>query len=241
MRRFVDLHTHSNASDGSYRPGELVAIADGKGLAAIALTDHDTTAGLAEAAEAAKRFPELRFVPGVEVSAKFSGSNGAMHLLGLGVDASNATLGGMLKDLREARDSRNPKIIAKLQALGIRVSMDDVLAVAGVGTVDGAKVVGRVHIAETLVRSGVVKTLKDAFERYLTTGAAAYVDKERLSPAAAIRAIRAAGGLAVLAHPVQLKCPDASALDLVLRRLMDDGLQAIEVYHSDHSSEQTRA
>jgi hypothetical protein len=164
-----------------------------------------------------------------------------MHLLGLGVDAADAALCGLMNELREARDARNPKIIAKLQSLGVRVGMDDVLAAAADRPSGAARVVGRVHIAEALRRSGAVRTLKEAFDRYLGDDAPAYVDKERLNPAAAIRAIRKSGGLAVLAHPVQLHCDDKQDLERIVSRLMDDGLQAIEIYHPDHTNEQTRA
>ena len=128
MRRFVDLHTHSTASDGAVSPRELVRLAEAKRLAAIALTDHDTLAGLREAADEAKRHPDLRFVPGIEVSARFP--SGTMHILGLGIDEAAAPLGKLIATLRAARDERNPKIIAALQSLGYPIDMDDVLAAA---------------------------------------------------------------------------------------------------------------
>ena len=131
MRRLVDLHAHSNASDGMLPPRELIALADRKRLAAVALTDHDTVAGLAEAADEARAHGDLRFVPGIEVSARFTG--GTMHILGLGFRADAPALTALIAQLRAARDDRNPKIVARLQALGYPIDMDDVLAVAARG------------------------------------------------------------------------------------------------------------
>lgn len=233
MRRFVDLHTHTIASDGSLAPRELVRLADAKKLAAIAITDHDTCDGIAEAKAAAMKFTKLRLVSGVEVSAMFP--KGTLHLLGLGIDEKNSRLGGLLKNLCDARNHRNPKIIALLQSLGCDINMDDVLAVAGSG-----KIVGRLHIAEALRRKGCVRSTKEAFDRYVGKGAPAFVDKERLSPADAIAAIRSAGGVAVLAHPPQLNYDNSAQLERILRELIRHGLDGIEVYHNDNSPQQTR-
>ena len=117
MRRFVDLHTHSTFSDGTLTPEQLIRFADRARLAAVALTDHDTTGGLGEARLAAADTPRLRFIPGVEISAKFP--TGTLHILGLGVDEEASGLRGMLEGLREARDERNPRIIARLRQLGL--------------------------------------------------------------------------------------------------------------------------
>jgi predicted metal-dependent phosphoesterase TrpH len=267
MRRFVDLHTHSTASDGALAPAELIALADRKRLAAVALTDHDTTAGLAEARAAAKAYPQLRFVAGVEVSAAFE--PGTLHILGLGIQSNSAALARLAVSLRAARDDRNPKMIAKLQALGLDIDMDDVAAQAGprdgaapcVSTGTGSPaatdsqtvprltaraateppVLGRLHMAHALVAKGYIATVQKAFDRYLGRDGPAYVEKDKLPPAAVIAALHAAGGLAVLAHPRQLKYTNSAQLERIVRDLAAAGLDAIEAYHSDHTDRQTRS
>jgi len=239
MRTFVDLHTHSTASDGRDAPADLIALADHAELAAVALTDHDTTAGLAEARLAAEGFPELLFVPGIELSARSAA--GALHILGLGIDENSSALGALTADLLDARNQRNPKIIAKLQQLGLRIEMSDVLAMIS-DTPDSVdrRVVSRVHIAEALGRKGYVHSNAEAFKRYLGDNGKAFVDKERLTPSEVITAIHAAGGLAILAHPVHLHYDNFSQLSVLIRRLVDAGLDGLEVVHSDHSDFQAR-
>jgi len=239
MRRFVDLHTHSTASDGGLSPSELVVAADRLGLAAVALTDHDTLSGLAEARNAADRTPDLRFVPGVEVSARFAG--GTMHILALGIDPADEGLSAMIDRMRQARDRRNPRIIRKLRELGIDISDGDVAAVARRmhGRQDCA-VTSRVHIAEVLRRTGRVGSIAEAFDTYLGRGGPAYVDRDRPPAGEIIAAIEAAGGLAVLAHPSQLNCTNRAQLERIVRDLAAHGLAGVEAYHSDHTPEQTR-
>lgn len=238
-RRLVDLHTHSTASDGRMSPAALVALADAAGLAALALTDHDTVSGLAEAAQAARAFPELRFIPGIEVSVH--PQQGTLHILGLGIDPTCPALIDMAAAFLQGRQSRNPRIVEKLNALGLALTLGDVFAVAGVAesTQDSA-VVGRLHVAEALRRKGHVHTTKEAFDRYLARGCPAYVERERLTAAQAIGAIHAAGGLAAAAHPAQWRCKNFAQLERILRDLMTAGLDGIEVYHSDHSPFLTR-
>jgi hypothetical protein len=263
MRRFVDLHTHSTASDGAIAPRELVRLADAKRLAAVALTDHDTTAGLAEAAEEAKAHPDLRFVPGIEVSARYA--PGTMHILGLGIDPAARSLRALIESLLAARDERNPRIVERLQALGYPIDMDDVLAAAsGMGILPmrrggilpphmahegratqgqdalATRTIGRVHIAEALRRKGCVKSIREAFDRLLGNNGPAYVDKDRLLPADVVRAIADSGGAAVLAHPPQLLYENRAQLERVVKNLRSAGLAAIEAYHSDHMLDQTR-
>jgi predicted metal-dependent phosphoesterase TrpH len=238
MRRFVDLHTHSTASDGAASPRELIRLAEGKRLAAIALTDHDTTAGLSEAADEARACPLLRFVPGVEMSAKFP--KGTLHILGLGIDPCAPAIQRMISHLRAARDERNPRIVAALRALGCPIDMDDVRAIASGGGELAAHTVGRVHIAEALRRKGCVKTVADAFQRLIGQGCPAFIDKEKIAPADVIRAIAESGGAAVLAHPPQLLYENLAQLERIVRSLVGEGLAGIEAYHSDHTPEQTR-
>jgi len=240
MRKFVDLHTHSTASDGTCPPEEIVRLADAERLAAVALTDHDTTDGLAAAREAARGLPDLRFVGGLEISAKFP--TGVLHILGLGIDERSAGLSEALKRLRSARDARNPKVVWRLQRLGMAITMDDVRAVARLRRAgrDG-EIISRLHIAEAMRLKGLVSSTDEAFEKYLTAGAPAYVRRERLPPPEAIQLIRDAGAVAALAHPTQLNCPDYPALERILEWLISFGLEGLEVWHPDHTEAQTRA
>lgn len=216
----VDLHTHSNASDGSLPPAALVAAAREAGLAAIALTDHDTVDGLEEAQEAGAA-DGVEVVAGVELSVGIRGAD--VHLLGYLFDPASPSLRRLLEEGRASRDERNPRILARLRAAGVPVTMDDVAAEAGRSTG-----LGRPHIASALVRLGAVASVKEAFDRYLAEGRPAFVPRSRLDPRRAIRALHEAGGLAVLAHPVTIPAPyrDAAVLDLA-----DAGLDGVEVVH----------
>ena len=239
MRRFVDFHTHSTASDGRLSPAELVSAADRRPLAALALTDHDTLAGLGEAAEAAEQADDLRFIPGIEVSARFTG--GTMHILGLGIEPADEGLGAMTRRMQQARDRRNPKIIHKLREMGIDISLDAVAAVAReMHAGQDCTVTSRVHIAETIRRAGRAGSIAEAFDRYIGVGAPAYVDKHRLAASEIIAAIDRAGGLSVLAHPSQLNCTNIAQLERIVRGLVRHGLGGIEAYHSDHTPAQSR-
>jgi len=256
-RRFVDLHTHSTASDGRLTPSQIVALAEAKRLAAVALTDHDTLAGLPEAAQAAKLYPQLRFVPGIEVSVR--PQRGTMHMLGLGIDPACPEVGAMADFFQDTRRRRNPRILARLEALGMKLSMADVLAAAGAEqsdeaagpersveaarperSVEGATVVGRPHIAEAMYRKRYVRSTAEAFDKYLARGCPAYVERERLTAEQAVAAIHAAGGLAVAAHPAQWLCDNFAQLERILRDLIDVGADGVEAYHSDHGPFLTR-
>jgi len=232
MRRFVDLHTHSTASDGDLPPAEVIRLAEREGLAAIALTDHDTTAGLAEASRAAEAFVDLHFVPGIEISAR--PPSGTLHILGLGIDEASPAIQGVAAFLRNARTERTPRILDRLHSLGAAVEMPEVLREAG------GEVVSRVHIARALVAKGHVGDLREAFGRYLAKGAPAYVERDRPAPGEAIAAVVEAGGVAALAHPVQLECETPERLEQIVRDLKAAGLGAIEAYHSDQTPEYTR-
>jgi len=214
-----------------------MALADKSELAAIAVTDHDTTAGLAEARTAAEDYPDLQLVMGTEVSANFPG--GTMHILGLGIDENAGPVEALLNTLSEGRRQRNPRIIAKLNELGCEVTFEEVVAIAEAsgGT---AEIISRNHIAEALVARGHVKNRQQAFDKYLASGGPAYIDRTRLEPKETIEAIRASGGVAILAHPSQLKCNNDAHLLEVVRTLMDHGLEGLEAYHSDCDDRQMR-
>ncbi len=233
---------HSTASDGTDAPRDLAALARAAGVSAIALTDHDTTAGLAEAAEGC-RAAGITFVPGIEVSADPSAvkpvddegnprQSGTLHILGLFVDAGNEALQEISRNMQRAREQRNPAIVAKLRALGVNIDYDEVLALAAK---EGTASVGRPHIGQVLIARGYVKSMQDAFNRYIGSRGAAYVRRDRLNPRDAIAAIHSAGGVAVLAHPVQLGCQSDDELEYTVRRLIDVGLDAMETRHSDHT------
>ena len=195
MSDFIDLHTHSTASDGTFTPTKLVHYAKTKGLRALALTDHDCIDGLKEAMAAGKDVG-VEVIPGVELSAEFP--NGTMHILGFFVDPSDPIFLQRLATLQEARSQRNPKIVKKLQDLGVKIAYEEVVAASGGGQV------GRPHFAQVLMEKGYVKTIGEAFEKYLRNGGPAYVEKERFSPEGSIALIHEAGGVAVLAHPLYL-------------------------------------
>lgn len=224
----IDLHTHSTASDGTLRPAELVREAARSGLTHLALTDHDGIGGLAEARAEASR-ERIAFLGGVEISAEHR--PGTMHILGYGFREEDPTLNARLSDLRRAREERNPKIVRKLCELGATITMEEVAAAAG------GKVVGRPHFAKVLVEKGHVQSNQEAFDRLLAKGGPAYVDKVRLSPAESISMIREAGGVAVLAHPNQMKASGPDALEAVVKDLADLGLQGIECFYRDHAEE----
>jgi predicted metal-dependent phosphoesterase TrpH len=222
---FVDMHCHSTASDGTLSPAQVVRLAKDSGLSALALTDHDTAAGVGEAASAAAPLG-LDFLPGIEISCEYP-HPGTMHLLGYGIDPGSPVLRDLTARLIAGRDNRNPKIVARLNELGVSITMDEVEAESG------GIVVGRPHIAAILVRKGYVNSIRHAFDKYLGTTGLAYFDKERLTARQAIELVRQSGGLPVLAHPIQLRTTNDAELDRVLKELVDLGLVGVEVIHSD--------
>ncbi len=226
-----DLHTHSTASDGSDTPSELMALAAKVGLAAIALSDHDTVAGLSEAAAAAARLG-IEFIPAVELSCQFHKGN--MHMLGYYIDPEEGSFLEVLSQVQAARAERNPRILEKLAALGVPVTMEEIEAISHGGQV------GRPHIARAMVEKGYVKDVSQAFDRYLKRGAKAYAPKSILAPEAAISAIKGAGGIAVLAHPFSLQARDLQELQAIVADLKSKGLMGMECYYSEHSPEFTR-
>lgn len=199
------------------------------GLTAMALTDHDTVDGLPEAVAAGEQLG-VEIIPGVEISAQFPG--GTMHILGLFVDYADGLLDQRLAVLKQARIDRNPQIIAKLNALGIPITMARVQEISGGGQV------GRPHIARALMELGAVQNLQEAFDKYLGWRKAAYVSKFRFPPEAALAMIREAKGIPVLAHPFTLNQGSAYALRNVIIELKGLGLAGLEVFYSDHTPEQ---
>jgi predicted metal-dependent phosphoesterase TrpH len=228
MSRTIDLHTHSTASDGSFSPGELVKHAWEKGLSAVALTDHDTVAGVDEAVEQGKKLG-IEVIGGIEIGIEFKPE---MHMLGYFLNKSHKKISKVIDRLFQSREERNPKIIAKLNEMGFDITMDDVKRNAG------GNIVGRPHIAKALVDKGYVNSTHEAFEKYLASGKPAYFPKDKLSPSEGIGEILEAGGIPVLAHPIFLGL-DYAALDDLLGELTKSGLKGIEVYYTENSYEDT--
>lgn len=228
--RFIDLHTHSCASDGTDSPAELVAGAAAAGLAAVALTDHDTLSGLDEAETAARRL-DIEFIRGCELSTRTE--HGEMHILGLWLPRQADVLEKRLADIRHKRDNRNAHILEKLAALGIAISMDELRHEAR------GESVGRPHIAALLVKKGAVPNMEAAFRDYLGSGGKAYLPKEVLEPEEAVRLMAGLGATVSLAHPCLRPVPPAW-LEAFVLRLKDCGLSAVEAYHSEHSDADIR-
>ncbi len=226
----LDLHLHTTHSDGSHTPSEVIGLAHQAGVTALAITDHDIMTGVAEAITAAEPFG-IEIIPAVEVSS-ISGRS-ELHILGYFLDWHDPVLNERFKTLRDSRHRRNPQIIERLQSLGIDITYEEVRALAGSDSV------GRPHIARALMDKQVVSSAKEAFDRFLADGKPAYVPRDLPSPAEAIQWIKAAGGLAVLAHPTWVKLADRSLIEL-LRDLKSAGLDGVEVYYSTHAARQTR-
>ncbi len=224
---YVDLHLHTTASDGVLSPAEIVRYAKAKGLQAIAITDHDTIEGCEEGLLEGNRIG-FEVIPGIEISAEYS--PGSMHILGFHLDIHHPLLNERLEYLQKARAERNPKMVAKLNQLGINITYEEVLKASGGGQV------GRPHFANVLLEKKVVRSFQEAFDRFLRKGAAAYVDKFRFTSKEALHFIREARGVAVLAHPNTLGVSRSSELEKVIAQLVDEGLQGIEVYYPEHSS-----
>jgi len=225
----IDLHTHSTASDGTLNPSELLQAAKDAGLEAIALTDHDTTGGLAEAMSKANDLG-VEFIPGCELSVVSPFGN--MHILGYWIPAQVSKLSRTLETLRFRRHERNRLIMAKLNALGMEMSYEDVLAVAG------GDAVGRPHIARVMHEHGYVDSVNEAFRIYLGSDGKAYVPKEKLGPRQAIELLKSVNATVVLAHPflLGLQGPDLRG---VVRQLREYGLDGLEAYYTMHRRDQT--
>ncbi len=225
----VDLHVHTTSSDGTLTPSQVVRLAKERRLEAIAITDHDTVDGVKEALEEGER-ESLEVISGVEISANCK--TGSLHLLGYFVETERGILKEKLERLKQARSERNPKIVNRLNDLGVTITLQEVVRASGGGQV------GRPHFAQILVEKGYVCSLDEAFDRYLGQGAPAYVDKYRFEVKEAIDVVLKAGGVPVLAHPFTL---DRSPEDLetLVGELTRDGLRGIEVFYPDHTSEQT--
>jgi predicted metal-dependent phosphoesterase TrpH len=227
----IDLHTHSTASDGTDAPGEVVAAAARAGLTVVGLTDHDTYAGW-PAAQAAARERGVAFVPGVEVSCSHQGIS--IHLLAFLVDPEAPGLQAELDRARESRVSRVDRMVARMAADGIPITMDQVRAVAGAGAT-----LGRSHIADALVASGYVRDRADAFAKVLRNGSRYYVSHYAPEPVRAVELVREAGGVAVMAHPFA-SGRGWTVDDSVIAEMAEAGLAGLEARHRDHTPAERR-
>ena len=221
MPATIDLHLHTLASDGRLSPTELIQLVAKQGLETISITDHDSTEGLAEAYEAAKKFPYMRIIPGIEMSADIPGDE--VHVLGYFLDYHDVEFQEMLTELRRGRIGRAQVMVEKLVALGKPVEWERVLHFAGDGTV------GRPHIALAMVEAGYFKEPKEAFEEYLGNDGLAYYDRPKLNPAESVAMIRKVGGVPVLAHPTFMNDMEAG-----IASLKKEGLVGMEVYYAQY-------
>ncbi|UCD88786.1 MAG: PHP domain-containing protein [Desulfobacterales bacterium] len=227
----IDLHIHSTASDGSLSPIEILNLAIDLNLGAIAITDHDTIDGSRDAVCHGIP-PSLEFLTGVEISADPPPSfpfSGSMHILGYAIDLDNSLLNKTLLLLQESRKHRNPRILELLSNLGIELTLDEVRNEAGECQL------GRPHIAQHMITKGFVKSMEEAFKKYLGTGKPAYVDKYRVGCAKAIEIIIDAGGIPVLAHPYLLPIKNEKRLEALVITLKEMGLKGLETYYPEHS------
>jgi len=225
----IDLHLHTTYSDGSLSPTMIVELAHKVGLTALAMTDHDSTDGLLEAMVAATSYG-IEVVPGVEISSLYQEAE--THILGYFFNSHDSLFQKRLRELRETRHDRNCEIVQVLTSLGLSLAYREVQDVAGHGSV------GRPHIAQVLVMKGYVRTIGEAFDRYLKQGAIAYVPRTLPSTAEVISWIRETRGVAVLAHPNWVK-GNGEGIGKICRVFKENGLQGIEVFYSTHSPRQT--
>lgn len=226
----IDLHTHTNESDGSFSPEQLVGEATRIGLEALAITDHDTFTGYDQARPHAAR-AGLELLCGIELATKYRGSS--VHLLAYFLtNPPAAAFREWIVSMQTARRERNQELAAKLCAAGVPVTLDEL-------GVRGRKLIARPHFAALMVRKGYVKSTEEAFDKYLDESAACYVPREEPSFEEAVSHIRAGGGLPVLPHPNRIRA-SPTKLEEFIAEMRSMGLEGIEVYHSDHSPEQTQ-
>jgi len=219
----IDLHVHSNVSDGTLSPSQVVQLAKEKGLCAIALTDHDTIDGLDEAMKAG-HLHQVEIIPGIELSAEFPKDN--LHFVGLLIGYKNKAFLDKLRPLKDARKIRNKKMLSQLQALGFNITVDE-----------NSSVTTRAHFARALLEGGYVASMEEAFELYLSPGKPGYLKRVTPSPKECIDLIHDAGGIAILAHPTLYKLKTTEIEELIAS-LADDGLDGIEAIYPLHTPEE---
>lgn len=227
--KLIDLHVHSTCSDGTFSPEELVLYAKSKGLSAIALTDHDTIDGIADAVQKGLEIGVI-VVPGIEFSASYN--NKEVHILGYYIDPQNKLLKDQLKTLVAGRDARNAEMIAKLNEVGLPLTLEDLEATGSKNTI-----FTRAHFAAALLEKGYVNSRDEAFSKYLGAGKPCYIKRNHLTVATCIKLIHEAGGLAVLAHP-KLYGYSNQEVTQILKDLKNQGLDGVECLYCTHSNDE---
>ncbi len=222
---FVDLHVHSNASDGTFSPSQVVELAKNTGLDAFALTDHDTTAGVPEALEKGRDL-NIEVIPGIEVSSSFDGTE--IHILGLFVNSDDPVLAAMLEKMRISRDRRNEKMLENLAADGISFTKEELCGD------NPDTIITRAHIAHALVAKDICSGMDQAFKKYLQYGGRYCPQKEHLSPEEVVKTLISNGAFVALAHPFQYKFGDKKTEELIAH-MADLGMKGLEVYHSSNN------
>jgi len=224
----VDLHAHTTASDGTLSPRELVSAAARRGVRVLAVTDHDSTDGLRDAFDEAAKHPPLTIVPGLEINCDAPGAAGAeVHVLGYYVDHEAGWFQDFLREQRVERAARVHRIAARLAELGMPIDAAEVFAIVKEGSA------GRPHVAQVMVQRGYVRSVREAFDRYLHANGPANVPRKRLTPVEAVRIIRRAHGVPVFAHP------GLADRDALIPELVEAGLMGIEAIYAEHSAAQT--
>ena len=220
----IDMHVHTTYSDGTYTPDAIACTAKSRGLAFVSITDHDTTAGLLDFSIACKRHG-IESLEGIELSAE---APFTLHILGFRIKPGDTALENRLGYIRKCRDERNVEICRKLRTLGIDIVLADVEALAT------GPVVARPHIARALIKKGYAKTISEAFAKYLGVGGSAYIPRTRITAEECISLIQGAGGVAVMAHPMQTKL-HGEEFDALIRRLKNAGLWGMETLYSKNT------
>ena len=228
----IDLHLHTTASDGAFAPAALVRMAHEAGLDCIAITDHDSTAGVAAAQHAGKALG-VRVIAGIEFNTMWHGQS--VHVLGYFVDTEHPELQAVVARQRDGRLYRAERMVEKLAALEMPLSWEDILRDADGGAV------GRPHIAKAMISQGYVSDSNEAFAKFLGHGMPAYVEQPKLAPSEAVALLHRAGAAAGLAHPYNVEGADQVDLNVLLPELKEAGLDAIETYYTDYSGEQQSA
>ncbi|MFP4697979.1 MAG: PHP domain-containing protein [Eubacteriales bacterium] len=228
--KYVDLHVHSNNSDGTMTSTELVNYANEKGLKAIALTDHDTIIGVQEAKKAGKKC-KTEIISGIELSTLYNKLD--IHILGLFIDENNSTFIKKLEEFISSRHYRNEKMIKQLNNLGLDISNKDLINETGDG------VITRAHFARVLLNKGYISSIEEAFKKYIGQGCPAYIPREKITPEKAINLVLSAKGIPILAHPFLYNLSD-DELNSLVKKLAEKGLKGIETIYSLHSQEQER-
>lgn len=228
----IDLHCHSNYSDGTETPEALLEEAQKVGLDALALTDHDTVDGIPGFLQAAAKYPDLLAIAGVEISTLHSGRE--IHIVGLFLDYNCVELQEFLKDIQFKRRQRNELMAMKLTSLGYDVDIEEIRAKAG------GKIVGRPHFAAHLLKNYDFEDFQDIFDKLLKRGAPAFVPRSLPSPHEAIEMIHKAGGIAIWAHPIYRRSKERSWCRKILKELVPAGLDAIEAYYTQFNEQQTK-